>query len=90
MLSSLTHLGGAMKLEDLQATHRYSGFRSYANSKLATILGVKEFQRRINRFGRQWHIGNSQVLLFLLLCFLQSLTKSPRNTADALRFLRMP
>lgn len=48
-LSSMTHRAGKLEFSDLQLTHGYSGFKGYANSKLATLLAAKEFQRRFDR-----------------------------------------
>ena len=48
-LSSMTHRAGKLDFCDLQLSHGYSGFKGYANSKLATLLAAKEFQRRFDR-----------------------------------------
>jgi NAD(P)-dependent dehydrogenase (short-subunit alcohol dehydrogenase family) len=50
-LSSTTHRAGRLDFSDLQLERRgaYSGFRGYADSKLACLLAAKEFQRRLDR-----------------------------------------
>ena len=50
-LSSTTHRAGSLDWDDLQLRKRgaYSGFRGYANSKLAALLAARDFQRRLNR-----------------------------------------
>ncbi|EIE23919.1 NAD(P)-binding protein, partial [Coccomyxa subellipsoidea C-169] len=48
-LSSTTHRAGKLDFGNLQLEHGYSGFKGYANSKLATLLAAKEFQRHFNR-----------------------------------------
>eukprot|EP00884_Botryococcus_braunii_P008599 jgi/Botrbrau1/17740/Bobra.0127s0005.1 len=47
--SSVTHLAGSLNFDDLQLKKGYTGFRGYANSKLATLLAAREFQRRFDR-----------------------------------------
>lgn len=49
MLTSLTHSAGRIKFDDLHATKSYSGFHRYADSKLAILLAVREFARRMDR-----------------------------------------
>ena len=50
-LSSVTHRAGKLDFSDLQLARpgAYSGFRGYADSKLACLLAAKEFQRRLDR-----------------------------------------
>lgn len=48
-LSSMTHRAGELDFSNLQLQRGYSGFKGYANSKLATLLAAKEFQRRFDR-----------------------------------------
>lgn len=50
-LSSTTHRAGRLDWADLQLRRAgvYSGFRGYANSKLAALLAAREFQRRLDR-----------------------------------------
>lgn len=48
-LSSMTHRAGNLDFSDLQLNRSYSGFKGYANSKLATLLAAKEFQRQFDR-----------------------------------------
>lgn len=48
-LSSMTHRAGNLDFSDLQLNHSYSGFKGYANSKLATLLAAKQFQRQFDR-----------------------------------------
>ncbi|BDA46408.1 probable retinol dehydrogenase 13 [Coccomyxa sp. Obi] len=45
----MTHRAGNLDFSNLQLNHSYSGFKGYANSKLATLLAAKEFQRRFDR-----------------------------------------
>lgn len=45
-LSSLTHRGGAIDFDNLQSEHGYKPLRSYAQSKLATLMFALELQRR--------------------------------------------
>lgn len=42
-------LAGKLDFGNLQLQHGYSGFKGYANSKLANILAAKEFQRMFDR-----------------------------------------
>ena len=49
MLTSLTHSAGRIKFDDLHATESYSGFHRYADSKLAILLAVREFAKRMDR-----------------------------------------
>ena len=51
-LSSTTHRAGSLDWGDLQLRKEgaYSGFRGYANSKLAALLAAREFQHRLNRW----------------------------------------
>ena len=49
MLTSLTHSAGRIKFDDLHATKSYSGFHRYADSKLAILLGVREFATHMDR-----------------------------------------
>ena len=49
MLTSLTHSAGRIKFDDLHAKKSYSGFHSYADSKLAILLAVREFAKRMDR-----------------------------------------
>lgn len=50
-LSSTTHRAGRLDFADLQLARpgAYSGFRGYADSKLACLIGAKELQRRLDR-----------------------------------------
>ena len=50
-LSSTTHRAGMLDFGDLQLARpgAYSGFKGYANSKLACLLAAKEYQRRLDR-----------------------------------------
>lgn len=50
MLSSLTHKGGRLQFDDLQAKRSYHGLQRYTDSKLAVVLAAKEFQRRFDRW----------------------------------------
>ncbi len=45
----MTHRAGELDFSNLQLQRAYSGFKGYANSKLATLLAAKEFQRRFDR-----------------------------------------
>ncbi len=51
-LSSTTHRAGSLDWGDLQLRKEgaYSGFKGYANSKLAALLAAREFQRRLDRW----------------------------------------
>ena len=53
MLTSMTHSAGRLRFDDLHANRSYSGFHRYADSKLATMLGVKEFAERMDRQAAQ-------------------------------------
>ena len=50
-LSSTTHRAGSLDWSDLQLRTDgvYTGFKGYANSKLAVLLAAREFQLRLNR-----------------------------------------
>ncbi|KAK9804148.1 hypothetical protein WJX73_005150 [Symbiochloris irregularis] len=48
-LTSMTHVGAHLDFKDLQLRKGYSGFLGYANTKLAGILAIKEFQQRMDR-----------------------------------------
>ncbi|GIF51979.1 NAD(P)-dependent dehydrogenase (short-subunit alcohol dehydrogenase family) [Asanoa ferruginea] len=50
-LSSLTARGGRIDFADLQSARSYGPSRSYAQSKLATLLFAQELDRRSRRFG---------------------------------------
>jgi len=50
-LSSGTHHMGRIDLADLQSERRYGAGRSYAQSKLATLMFADELQRRSDRHG---------------------------------------
>ncbi|GAA1846369.1 SDR family oxidoreductase [Asanoa iriomotensis] len=50
-LSSLTARRGRIDFADLQSTRSYGPSRSYAQSKLATLLFAQELDRRSRRFG---------------------------------------
>ncbi|CAK0753629.1 hypothetical protein CVIRNUC_002235 [Coccomyxa viridis] len=45
-LSSMTHRAGHLDFSNLQLERGYTGFQGYANSKLATLLAAKEWNRR--------------------------------------------
>ncbi len=47
-VASRAHRSARLDLEDLQATRRYSGWRTYANSKLANILATRTFASRLD------------------------------------------
>lgn len=47
--SSLTHRGGCLALEDLQAERHYDPLGQYAATKLASVLAAWEMQRRFQR-----------------------------------------
>ncbi|GMH45068.1 hypothetical protein BSKO_13025 [Bryopsis sp. KO-2023] len=49
MVSSMAHLGGDIDFEDIHGNKSYDGFLRYADSKLANIIGAKEFQRRFDK-----------------------------------------
>ena len=49
MLTSLTYTAGRIKFDDLHAKRGYSGFHRYADSKLAILLAVREFAKRMDR-----------------------------------------
>lgn len=49
MLTSLTYTAGRIKFDDLHAKRGYSGFHRYADSKLAILLAVWEFAKRMDR-----------------------------------------
>lgn len=51
MLSSLTHFGGKLNFDDLQAEKKYSPFGQYAATKLATLITAKELNRRLDALG---------------------------------------
>ena len=53
MLSSMTHSAGRIRFDDLHAKRSYSGFHRYADSKLAIMLGVQEFAKRMDRHAPQ-------------------------------------
>jgi retinol dehydrogenase 12 len=45
--ASDAHRGAVLQLDDLQATHKYSGMRVYGASKLANILFTRALSRRL-------------------------------------------
>lgn len=47
--SSLTHRGGRLNLEDLQAERHYEPLGQYAATKLAAVVAAREMQRRFTR-----------------------------------------
>jgi NAD(P)-dependent dehydrogenase (short-subunit alcohol dehydrogenase family) len=50
-VSSAAHFGGRIHFEDLQQTRRYSGWKAYAQSKLANILFTYELAHRMTGTG---------------------------------------
>lgn len=50
-VSSDAHLGGSNRFDDVRATRGYSGFRAYADSKLANVLFTYELARRLEGSG---------------------------------------
>lgn len=50
-VSSQAHRMGSMKFDDLQSRQSYGAWRAYGQSKLANLLFVDEFQRRLDRLG---------------------------------------
>lgn len=49
MLTSMTHSAGRIRFDDLHAKKGYNGFHRYADSKLAILLAVREFAKRMDR-----------------------------------------
>ena len=49
MLTSMTHSAGRIRFDDLHAKKDYNGFHRYADSKLAILLAVREFAKRMDR-----------------------------------------
>lgn len=49
MLTSMTHSAGRIRFDDLHAKQGYNGFHRYADSKLAILLAVREFAKRMDR-----------------------------------------
>ena len=47
VVSSTSHYNGHIDFDDIQANQRYSGFRSYSQSKLAQILFTHELATRL-------------------------------------------
>jgi len=50
-VSSMVHASGEMRLDDLQMRRGYSGYRAYAQSKLANVLFTYELARRLEGTG---------------------------------------
>ncbi len=50
-VSSESHKGAHLKLDDLQGTKKYSGFRAYGETKLADIYFTYELARRLQGKG---------------------------------------
>ncbi len=50
-VSSDAHLGGSNRFDDVRAARGYSGFRAYADSKLANVLFTYELARRLEGSG---------------------------------------
>jgi NAD(P)-dependent dehydrogenase (short-subunit alcohol dehydrogenase family) len=48
-VASRAHRGARLVLDDLQGTRHFSGWRAYANSKLANILFTRALARRVDR-----------------------------------------
>lgn len=46
-VSSNAHFDGKIRFDDLQSTHNYNGYDSYAQSKLALVLYTYELARRV-------------------------------------------
>ncbi len=46
-VASAAHFGGKMDFDDLQATRKYSGWKAYAQAKLANILFTYELAHRL-------------------------------------------
>ncbi len=51
-VSSKSHYGGRMRWDDLQMRRRYNVLRTYQQSKLANVLFMAEFNRRMAQDGR--------------------------------------
>jgi len=51
IVSSMTHEGAALPLDDLRAERGYNGHRAYAASKLAELLITRELARRLEGTG---------------------------------------
>lgn len=49
LLTSMTHKAGRIQFDDLAANKSYTGFRRYADSKLAELLAVRLFAQQMNR-----------------------------------------
>ncbi|MFP4374876.1 MAG: SDR family oxidoreductase [Spirochaetaceae bacterium] len=50
-VSSMVHASGEIRFDDLQMRHGYSGYRAYAQSKLANVLFTYELARRLEGTG---------------------------------------
>ena len=50
-VSSMVHASGEMRFDDLQMRRGYSGYRAYAQSKLANVLFTYELSRRLEGTG---------------------------------------
>jgi len=50
-IASAAHFGGRINFDDLQQQRKYSGWKSYAQSKLANVLYTYELARRLSGTG---------------------------------------
>ena len=50
-VASRAHRNGHIAFDDLEGSHRYSGVRAYAQSKLANVLFTRELARRLEGTG---------------------------------------
>lgn len=50
-VSSISHMGARLDLQDLQARHKYDGYQAYCRSKLANVLFTYELARRLEGTG---------------------------------------
>ncbi|MFK7799934.1 MAG: oxidoreductase [Aureispira sp.] len=55
-LASLAHRQGVINFDDLQGKKKFSGFKAYAQSKLACLMYGYELQRRLDAAGHQQNI----------------------------------
>lgn len=95
--SSMAHIMAEMKFNDLEGKKHWSGFKSYAMSKLAAILFTRKLARMLE--GKEitvnsLHPGVIYTNLYrrmpsFLVSFMRLLLKSPREGAQTTIFLAL-